>query len=276
VPFEKSVSYGVGTREGPNALIDASRYVELYDEELDSEPASVGIHTLDPLDSECDCDTMMERLYRETKVLLGHDKFLCTVGGEHSISPPIVRAFQEKYPDLSVLQIDAHADLRDQYEGNRNSHACAMRRIVEICPAVQAGIRSLSSEEALAMPSLPTRVHYAKDIIGRTDWWDTAIAGLTDHVYLTFDVDGMDPSVISSTGTPEPGGFTWYEVLGFLRRAAECRRIVGMDMVELSGGPGSAVSSFIAAKLIYKILGYIFRQEIPRLNYGGAASRIAT
>jgi agmatinase len=185
------------------------------------------------------------------------------LGGEHSITPAVVGAYREKFEDLSVLQIDAHADLRDSYEGSRWSHACAMRRVVEVCPAVQVGIRSLSVEEARAIPSLPTRVFYAKDITGRTDWVDRAVDALTQHVYLTIDVDGFDPSLIPWTGTPEPGGLMWNEVLALLRAVAGRRNVVGMDVVELCRSDISNAASFLTAKLVYKALGYILRNEIP-------------
>src|SRR5581483_2836428 len=260
VPFEKTVSYGLGTREGPEAIIDASHYMELYDEELGSETADVGIHTLPAMNADRPPEEMMPALEQEAGKLLATGKFLCMLGGEHSITPPVVRAFRARYPKLSVLQIDAHADLRESYEGTPLSHASAMRRVVETCPAVQVGIRSLSLEEARAIPRLPTRVFWAKDIAGRTDWIDDAVEGLSEDVYLTLDIDGLDPSVVPTTGTPEPGGLTWYEVLGLLRAVAARRRIVGMDLVELCKSPDSNAPSFLSAKLIYKTLGYIFRK----------------
>jgi agmatinase len=261
VPYEKTVSYGGGTGEGPAAIIEASRYVETYDEELDSEPCNIGIHTLPPLDASLPPDEMMPALQQETQALLGTGKFICMLGGEHSITGPVVRAYHEKFPKLSVLQIDAHADLRESYEGSPHSHASAMRRVVEVCPAVQVGIRSLSLEEARAIPTLPTRIFYAKDIAGRMDWFDEAVDSLTEDVYLTIDVDGLDPSLVPSTGTPEPGGLGWYEVLGLIRTLAAKRNVVGMDMVELCRSAVGNAPSFLAAKLVYKTLGYIFREK---------------
>ncbi len=265
VPFEKTVSYGQGTREGPAAIIDASRNMELYDEEIGGEPASIGIHTLRAIHADREPNEMMPALQGEAQRLLETGKFICMLGGEHSITAPVVRAFREKFPRLSVLQIDAHADLRDQYDGTPHSHASTMRRVVEVCPAVQVGIRSLSIEEARAIPSLPTRVFYAKDICGRTNWFDDAVDSLTEDVYLTIDIDGLDPSLVPSTGTPEPGGLSWYEALTLIRTLAAKRNVVGMDLVELAGG-SDRVSSFVAAKLIYKSLAYIFRGQIPRLD----------
>lgn len=236
--------------------------MELYDEELGAEISVIGIHTLPALDADRRSAEMMSALQREARQLLKTGKFLCTLGGEHSISAPLVRAAREQFPNLSVLQIDAHADLRDRYDGTPYSHACVMRRILEVCPAVQIGIRSLSLEEARAIPTLPTRVFYAKDIHGRTDWIERAVDALSDQVYLTVDVDGFDPSLVPSTGTPEPGGLTWHEVLALIRTLAERRNIFGMDVVELSGSSESNASSFLVAKLIYKTLGYIFRKRI--------------
>jgi N1-aminopropylagmatine ureohydrolase len=268
VPFEKTVSYGRGTSGGPAAIIKASCYLELYDEEIGGETASVGIHTLDAMDGDRSPGDMMRALQQEARGLLATGKFICMLGGEHSISPPVIRVFSERFPKLSVLQIDAHADLRDSYEGTPHSHACAMRRVLEVCPVVQVGIRSLSIEEARVVPHLPTQIFYAKDIVGNTDWISSAVDGLTDDVYLTLDIDGLDPSIVPMTGTPEPGGLTWYEVLGLIRHLAARRRVVGMDLVELCASNSiqqSDASSFLAAKLIYKAFGYIFRQSIPTI-----------
>jgi agmatinase len=265
VPFERTVSYGHGTKYGPAAIIDASRYMETYDEEIEGEASSLGIHTLPTIDAEWNPEEMVTALRTRAQELLETGKFVCMLGGEHSISAPVVGAFKEKFPKLSVLQIDAHADLRDSYEGSRYSHACAMRRVLEICPAVQVGIRSLSIEEARAIPTLPTRIFYAKDIAGRMDWVDDAVASLTEDVYITLDIDGLDPALVPDTGTPEPGGLLWYEVLALLRTVAAKRNVVGMDLVELCRSPTSNASSFLAAKLVYKTLGYVFRKQIPTL-----------
>lgn len=271
VPFEKTVSYGVGTRNGPEAIVEASRNMELFDEEIGGETAAIGIHTLPAIDADREPDEMMKALYDETKRLLASEKFVCMLGGEHSISAPVIRAHFEKYPKLSVLQIDAHADLRDQYDGTPHSHASVMRRVVEFCPAVQVGIRSLSADEARAIPSLPTRIFFAKDIVGHTKWIEEAVDSLTEDVYLTIDVDGFDPSLIPTTGTPEPGGLLWYDVLSLIKTAAAKRRIVGMDVTELSTTPGNNSPSFLTAKLIYKTLGYVFSELVPKVVAEGAS-----
>jgi len=268
VPFEKTVSYGVGTKDGPQSIIDASRNMELFDEEIGGETAQIGIHTLPPIDADREPGEMMRVLYNEATRLLASGKFLCMLGGEHSISAPVIRAHKDVYPKMSVLQIDAHADLRETYDGTPHSHASVMRRVLEFCPAVQVGIRSLSSAEAFAIPSLPTRVFFAKDIVGHTDWIDEVVESLTEDVYLTIDVDGFDPSLIPTTGTPEPGGLMWYDVVWLIRKVAQERRIVGMDVTELSTAPGNNAPSFLTAKLIYKTLGYVFRDMIPELLPG--------
>jgi agmatinase len=268
VPFEGTVSYGAGTKYGPEAIIDASRHMELFDEEINGETAQIGIHTLEAIDSNRSPDQMMDALYKEARRLLDTGKFICMLGGEHSISGPVIRAHKEWFPKLSVLQIDAHADLRDVYDGTPHSHASIMRRVVEICSAVQVGIRSLSSEEARVIPSLPTRIFFAKDIVGRTEWIEEVSGSLSEEVYLTIDVDGLDPSIIPTTGTPEPGGLMWYDVINLIRAVAEKRRIVGMDVTELSTSPGNNSPSFLTAKLIYKTLGYIFRDQVPKIVAG--------
>jgi agmatinase len=191
------------------------------------------------------------------------------IGGEHSVSAPIIKAHAEKFHDLSVLQIDAHADLRDTYDGTLHSHASIMARVLKDLrlPSVQVGIRSISADEARALDSgLPTKIFWAKDIAGKTDWIDKAVSSLTQNVYLTIDIDGLDPSLVPTTGTPEPGGLGWYETLELIRKIAVTRRIVGMDLVEFSRVEGQNAPAFLCAKLIYKSLAYIFRDEAPRVR----------
>ena len=210
----------------------------------------------------------MNGLYENARELIKTDKFLCMLGGEHSISAPVIRAHAEKYHNLSVLQIDAHADLRETYDGTPHSHASIMARVVKDLrvPSVQVGIRSISTEEVrLLSNGLPTKVFWARDIVGRTDWIDTAIENLTENVYLTIDIDGLDPSIMPTTGTPEPGGLGWYEVLYFIKKVAEKRRIVGMDLVEFAKTENSDAPAFLCAKLVYKTLAYIFRRDTPKV-----------
>jgi agmatinase len=269
VSYEGTVSFGTGTGEGASAIIDASRNMELYDEETDSEVYKIGIHTLDEFQPRETPEAMMNALYERSKELIKTDKFLCMLGAEHSVSAPIIRAHSEKYHNLSVLQIDAHADLRDTYDGTPHSHASIMARVVKDLriPSVQVGIRSISADEARALGAgLPTKIFWAKDIVGRTDWIDEAVDSLTENVYLTIDIDGLDPSLVPTTGTPEPGGLGWYETLTLIKKLAEKRRIVGMDLVEFSKAENSDAPAFLCAKLVYKSLAYIFRNETPRIR----------
>lgn len=269
VSYEGTVSYGKGTGKGAMAIIDASRNMELYEEETDAEVYKIGIHTLEEFQPRSTPEAMMNDLYNYTKELLKSDKFLCTLGGEHSISAPIIKAHAEKYQNLSVLQIDAHADLRDTYDGTPHSHASIMARVVKDMriPSVQVGIRSLSAEEAKSLKNLPhTKIFWAKDIVGRTDWIDEAINHLTENVYLTIDIDGLDPSLVPTTGTPEPGGLGWYETLTLIRTLAERRRVVGMDLVEFSKTDFSDAPAFLCAKLVYKTLAYIFQSKTPKVS----------
>ena len=268
IAYEGTVSYGTGTGRGAEAIIEASRNMELYDEETDGEVYRLGIHTLNELSAVYPPERMTNALYARAQELVATGKFVVMIGGEHSITAPVVRAHAERYGDLSVLQIDAHADLRDSYDGTPHSHACVMRRITGDLGlrVVQCGIRSMSAEEARAIPQLPTRILWAKDIVGRTDWWEEAVEGLSENVYLTIDVDGFDPSLVPQTGTPEPGGLGWYEVLGLIRTLAHGRRVVGMDLVEYSHTEGHNASAFLCAKLIYKSLSYIFEQQTERVR----------
>ena len=268
VSYEGTVSYGTGTGAGAMAIVDASRNMELYDDETDSEVYKVGIHTLDEFTPRPTPDEMMSDLYDYSTDILKQDKFLCMLGGEHSVSAPIIKAHAEKYHNLSVLQIDAHADLRDTYDGTPHSHASIMARVVKDMqiPSVQVGIRSISADEARSLDSgLPTKIFWARDIVGRTDWINGAVESLTENVYLTIDIDGLDPSIVPTTGTPEPGGLGWYETLKLIRKLAEKRRIVGMDLVEYSYFENYDSPAFLCAKLVYKSLAYIFKNETARI-----------
>jgi len=268
VSYEGTVSYGTGTGAGAMAIVDASRNMELYEEETDSEVYKIGIHTLDEFKPRPTPDEMMSDLYEHATDILRRDKFLCMLGGEHSVSAPIIKAHAEKYHNLSVLQIDAHADLRDTYDGTPHSHASIMARVVKDMqiPSVQVGIRSISADEARSLDSgLPTKIFWARDIVGRTDWIHSAVESLTENVYLTIDIDGLDPSIVPTTGTPEPGGLGWYETLKLIRKLAEKRRVVGMDLVEYSYFEDYDSPAFLCAKLVYKSLAYIFKNETTRV-----------
>lgn len=269
VSYEGTVSYGTGTGAGAMAIVDASRNMELYEEETDSEVYKIGIHTLPEFTARETPEQMMSELYERSKEYVESGKFLCMLGGEHSVSAPIIKAHHEKYDNLSVLQIDAHADLRDTYDGTPHSHASIMARVVKDLriPSVQVGIRSISGDEARSLKEgLPTKIFWARDIVGRTDWIDEAIDGLTDNVYLTIDIDGLDPSIVPTTGTPEPGGLGWYETLTLIRKLAEKKRVVGMDLVEYSYFENYDSPAFLCSKLVYKSLAYIFNGETPKVS----------
>ncbi|MBX3292911.1 MAG: agmatinase [Acidobacteria bacterium] len=268
VSYEGTVSYGSGTGNGAEAIIDASRNMELYEEETSAEVYKLGIHTLPTVRPRETPDAMMAALYEQSASIVDPGKFVCMIGGEHSISAPVIRAHNERYEDLSVLQIDAHADLRDSYDGTEHSHASIMARVVKDMriPSVQVGIRSISADEAVSLKEgLPTKIYWAKDVVGRTDWINEAVDALSDNVYLTIDIDGLDPSIVPTTGTPEPGGLGWYETLELIRTAARRKNIVGMDLVEYSYSPEYPSPAFLCAKLIYKSLAYIFVDETPKI-----------
>ena len=269
VSYEGTVSFGTGTGGGAMAIVDASRNMELYEEETGAEVYKLGIHTLDEFESRDTPEAMMESLYDRTKELLDSEKFICMLGGEHSVSAPVIKAHAEKFHNMSVLQIDAHADLRDTYDGTPHSHASIMARVVKDLriPSVQVGIRSISADEARSLNTgLPTKIFWAKDIVGKTDWIEAAVDALTENVYLTIDIDGLDPSLVPTTGTPEPGGLGWYETLALIRTLARKRRVIGMDLVEFSKTDNSDAPAFLCSKLVYKSLAYVFEEESPKIR----------
>jgi agmatinase len=265
IPYEQTTTYGTGTKEGPHALIAASRHMELYDEELDYEVYQVGIHTLRELEPMASGPkAMLDRITEVTGELLDHDKFVVGLGGEHTIAFGLVRAYAERIPGLSVLQFDAHADLRDTYQGTPYNHASVLRRISEIVPTVQVGIRSLSREESVWVKAHNVRLFYASEVVGSPSIATAIGEALTDQVYITICLDGFDPSIMPAVGTPEPGGLGWYDVLRIVRQVAETRHIVGFDVVELFPMPGNVAPDFLAAKLVYKVLGYRFKLGKPQ------------
>jgi agmatinase len=204
----------------------------------------------------------MDEIRRVASEVFSRDKFLVTLGGEHSITPPVVAAAAARHRGLHVLQIDAHADLRDTYMGTRHNHACAMRRTLEHASITQVGIRSMSTEEAEAVSRLRTAIFYDWNMRSDPAWIDRVVESLGDPVYITIDVDGMDPTIMPATGTPEPGGLSWYEMLALLRATIERRDVIGCDIVELSPLPGLMAPNFLCAKLIYKILTYRFARAL--------------
>lgn len=259
VPFERTTSYGQGTRNGPRELLLASAQVELWDEELSLDVHEHGMFTAPEMDlTAASIDEAMARIRNAASRLLELNKFLVSLGGEHSITAPLVGAAIERWPGLSVLQVDAHADLRESYLEERNSHACAMRRTLEHAPVVQVGIRNISEEEVRALPSLRTRIFYDWNMRDDAAWIDRAVDALADDVYITIDLDGLEPGLMPAVGTPEPGGLNWRELTTLLRRTFERRRVVACDVVELCPIPGMAAPNFVAARLVYKLLTYHF------------------
>ena len=265
VPLDRTTSYVPGTRNGPHEILVASSHMELWDEETGTDVHSIGIFTLPEMEFPfATMDEVIEEIHRVASEIVTRGKFPVVLGGEHSITAPVVAAMASKYPGLSVLQIDAHADLRESFMGTPHNHACAMRRVLEYARTTQVGIRSLSPEEAAAAPTLPTEIFYDFNMRRNEDWIERVVDSLSDNVYITIDCDGFDPAIMPSVGTPEPGGLTWYEGLTLLRRVIESRNVVGCDIVELCPLPGNVAPNFLCAKLIYKILSYRFGNEAAK------------
>jgi agmatinase len=269
VPFDATTCYRPGTREGPQAIIDASRNLELYDTELRSNPCDVGIHTLRAIEPVMgNAAAMTNRIEQVTGHLLDQGKFVATLGGDHSISIGVIRAFAARHPHMSVLQIDAHTDLRDAYEENPLSSATIMRRVLDVCPhTAQVGMRSISEAEMRLIEERQLPLWLASDIAARgfrgdRSWVDEVVASLGDEVYVTFDIDAFDPSLVPGTGTPEPGGMGWYEVMDLLSAVAANRKIIGFDVVELSPLVEGHISPVVAAKLVYKLIGLALPERV--------------
>ena len=259
VPLDRTTSYVPGTRNGPHEILVASSHLELWDEETQTDIHGIGVCTLPEMDFPfASMEEVVGSIRRVAAEIILRDKFLIALGGEHSITAPLVAAVAAKYAGLSVLQIDAHADLRDTYMGTRYNHACAMRRVLEYARGTQVGIRSLSAEEAGAAPTLPTEIFYDFNMREHADWIERVVDSLSETVYVTIDVDGFDPAIMPATGTPEPGGLSWYEALALLRRVIERRTVVACDIVELAPIGGNVAPNFLCAKLLYKILSYRF------------------
>jgi agmatinase len=263
IPLDRTTSYVPGTRNGPHEILVASSHMELWDEETQTDVHSIGIYTMPEMEFPfASIDDVMQEIRRVATELVSRGKFPFVLGGEHSITGPIVEAVAATYPELSVLQIDAHADLRDSYMGTPHNHACAMRRVLDHARTTQVGIRSLSPEEASAIPGLKTQIFYDYNMRQDPHWIDRVVDSLGENVYITIDCDGLDPAIMPAVGTPEPGGLSWYETLTLLRRVIESKRVVGCDLVELAPIGGNIAPNFLCAKLVYKILSYRFGKEI--------------
>jgi agmatinase len=259
IPFDRTTSYVPGTRNGPREIIQASSHMELWDDELQKDVHEIGIYTMPEMELPFgEMAEVVGEIERVASELLAGEKFLVSLGGEHSITPPLVAAASKRHRGLHVLQLDAHADLRDTYMGTPHNHACAMRRTLEHAAVTQLGIRSLSREEADAIPSLKTTVFYDQTMRQNPKWIEQVVASLGNPVYITVDVDVFDPALMPSTGTPEPGGLSWYEALTLLRAVFAQRTVVACDLVELSPMPPLVAPNFLCAKLVYKMLGYRF------------------
>jgi agmatinase len=262
IPLDRTTSYVAGTRNGPHEILVASSHLELWDEETETDVHGIGIYTLPEMEFPfASMEEVVFQIRRVAAELVSRGKFPLILGGEHSITAPIVAAVAEKYAGLTVLQIDAHADLRDTFMGTPHNHACAMRRVLDHARATQVGIRSLSREEAAAVPTLATEMFYDFNMRRHDDWIGRIVDTLGEHVYITIDCDGLDPAIMPAVGTPEPGGLSWYDALALLRRVIDSRHVVGCDLVELCPLPGNVAPNFLCARLVHKILSYRFGAE---------------
>ena len=266
IPYEATTTYGAGTREGPEALLVASRQVELWDDELNFDASqAVRLATAPPILPEVSGpQAMMDKIRRTVQPWVSQGKLILAVGGEHSITPALVQAVQTRYPDFTAVALDAHADLRESYDGSKHSHACALRRVYDLGrPLTLLGTRSYSREEADLLFVAPRlTIFKAVNLLSR-EGFEKALEHLCNikgPVYLTIDLDVLDPSIMPGVGTPEPGGLTYYQVLAFIEALTARGPVVGLDLVELAPIPGHRVSEFTAARILYKALGYIYKK----------------
>jgi agmatinase len=256
IPYDSTSEWRSGSRHGPQAIIDASQYLELYDLELGREIYQVGISTLrqvEPLLTSP--QDMIDRVYQVTKSLVQKEKFMVLLGGEHTLSLGAVRAFKEVFPRLSVLQLDAHADFRDEYLGTKYSQACVMHRIFELCPISQVGVRSLSWEEKQFLTQNNLKPFYMLDLTSNAASIDQIVDSLSEDVYITIDVDVLDPSIMPATGTPEPDGMSWRQILDIVESVALRKHIVGFDLMEFCPAEGPGSCAYLLAKLAYRLIG---------------------
>ncbi|MDN3595455.1 agmatinase [Zunongwangia endophytica] len=257
VPYDGTSTWQKGADKGPDAFLEASENMELYDIETRSEVYKKGIYLAPAVSEDASPEKMVEAVYKTTKNYIAQDKFVTLFGGEHSISIGSIKAFNESFADLTVVQLDAHADLRAEYEGSKNNHACAMHEASKNTNLVQVGIRSMDISETDHMDE--NQVYFGHDL--HEDWMDDAIGQMTPNVFITIDLDAFDPSILPSTGTPEPGGLFWYETLEFLKLMFKKKNVVGFDIVELCPNKNEKSSDFLAAKLYYKMLSYKFKYQ---------------
>jgi agmatinase len=256
VPYDETSTWMKGADKGPDAIMEASVNLEFYDVETDSEAHLFGIHTIEPIIEKRSPESLVDAVYSKVLVLLNQEKFPVVVGGNHTVSIGSAKAFTEHFGNLSILQLDAHSDLRNEYEGSSYNHACAMARMREFAPVIQVGIRSMSQEEASCADW--ERIFLAHELYLDKTKYQKAIDKLTENVYITIDLDVFDPSLIPSTGTPEPGGPEYLEIMNFLKEVIWKKNVVGFDVVELCPSPANKAPDFIAAKIIYQLLSYKF------------------
>lgn len=256
VPYDGTSTWKKGADKGPDAFLAASENMELYDIETDSEVYKQGVFLSPPVTENSSPEAMVAAVAEKVKSYLNRNKFVTLFGGEHSISIGSIRAFSKFYENLTVVQIDAHADLRQSYEGSTCNHACALYEASQTTHLIQVGIRSMEHNEKSVMNL--DNVFFAHEMESDEYWIEQAIERMTDNVYITFDLDALDPSILPATGTPEPGGMLWYETLAFLREVFKEKNVVGFDIVELCPEPALYASDFLAAKLYYKMLSYKF------------------
>ncbi|MCC7520851.1 MAG: agmatinase [Flavobacteriaceae bacterium] len=257
VTYDGTSTYQKGADKGPNAFLDAAENLELYDIETDSEVYKEGIYLADTITEDASPEAVYQTVYNKTKEYIAKNKFVTLFGGEHSISIGAIKAHYEHYDNLTIVQIDAHADLRKSYQGSPYNHACALYDASQNADnLIQIGIRSMDKSEKTVMDY--DKVFFAHEMLLNEDWMEDAIDLMTDDVYITFDLDALDPSIFPGTGTPEPGGLMWYETLEFIQKIMKERNVVGFDLVELCPIEGTKVSEFLAAKLYYKMLSYKF------------------
>ncbi|MFD2562845.1 agmatinase [Aquimarina rubra] len=259
VPYDGTSTWGKGADKGPEAFLHASENMELYDIETDTEVYKQGIYLADEVTENSSPGAMVEAVHKTVKENIKRNKFVTMFGGEHSVSIGAIRAFNECFDNLTVLQIDAHADLRKEYEGSPFNHACALYEANENTNLIQVGIRSMDVAEKSIMNE--ENVFFAHEMATDDYWMDNVVDLLGDNVYITFDLDALDPSIMPSTGTPEPGGLFWYETLEFLKKVFEEKNVVGFDIVELCPNEIDKSSDFLAAKLYYKMLSYKFLKK---------------
>ncbi|WP_298899370.1 agmatinase [uncultured Psychroserpens sp.] len=265
VPYDGTSTWQKGADKGPKAFLEASENMELYDIETDSEVYRQGIYLTQPITINATPEAMVDAVHQETKSYIKKNKFVTVFGGEHSISIGTIRAFNEMFPSLTVLHIDAHADLRQSYDGSTCNHACAVYEASQNTNLIQVGIRSMDIMEKSIMNL--DKTYFAHEMVMDDSWMDSAIDQMTDNVFITFDLDAFDPSILPSTGTPEPGGLFWYETLDFLKQVFAEKNVVGFDIVELCPNEIDKSSDFLAAKLYYKMLSYKFQNEDSEDNY---------